>query len=118
MDPKTAVLQYQYGEKAKSELIRASKLIGALTGFSDAEKAGGKKMLLLMLEDIRAEIEFAYKSTDNASFQKAIDALGTVIAMVEDANYHEAIPKVAEAVSAGTTAAQEAWEALEGHGLL
>jgi len=118
MDPKTAVLQYQYGEKAKSELILASKLIGALTGFSDVEKAGGKKMLLLMLEDIRAEIEFAHKSTGNASFQKAIDTLGTVIAMVEGANYHEAIPKVAEAVSAGTTAAQEAWEALEGHGLL
>ncbi|MDK2975295.1 MAG: hypothetical protein PWP08_1666 [Methanofollis sp.] len=118
MDPKTAVLQYQYGENAKSELIRASKLIGGLTGFSDAEKVGGRKMLLLMLEDLRAEIEFAHKSTGNASFSKAAGMLGTVISMVEGANYHEAIPKVAEAISAATTAAQEAWEALSAHGLL
>ncbi|NVO66228.1 hypothetical protein [Methanofollis tationis] len=118
MDPKTAVLQYQYGEKAKSELIRASKLIAALTGFSDAEKAGGKKMLLLMLEDVRADLEFAHRSTGHASFKKAIETLSSVIAMVEGGNYDEAVPAVAGAVSAATTAAQEAWEALSSHGLL
>lgn len=118
MEPKTAVLQYQYGEKAKSELILASKLIGGLTGFSDADKVGGKKMLLLMLEEIRAEIEFAHRSTGHASFGKAIETMGTVIAMIEGANYDEAMPKIAEAISAATTAAQEAWEALSGHGLI
>lgn len=118
MDPKTAVLNYQYGERAKSELILASKLIAGLTGFSEIEKAGGKKMVLLMLEGIRSEIEFARESTHHASFQKAIEALNATISMVEGGNLDEAIPKVAEAVSAATTVAQESWEALAAHGLL
>ncbi|WP_298668633.1 hypothetical protein [uncultured Methanofollis sp.] len=118
MDPKTAVLNYQYGERAKSELILASKLITGLTGFSDIEKAGGKKMVLLMLEGIRSEIEFARESTQHASFSKAIDALNTTISMVDGGNFDEAVPKVAEAISAATTVAQESWEALAEHGLL
>ncbi|TAJ44633.1 hypothetical protein [Methanofollis fontis] len=118
MDPKTAVLQYQYGEKAKSELILASRLIAGLTGFSDADKVGGRKMLLLLLEGIRSELEFASKSTENPSFGKSIEALNGAISMVEGSNDDEAIPKVAEAVSAATTVAQESWEALVSHGLL
>lgn len=118
MDPKTAVLNYQYGEKAKSELILASKLIAGLSGFSDIEKAGGQKMVLLLLEGIRSEISFARESTQHASFQKAVEALNMAISMVEGGNLDEAVPKIAEAVSAATTVAQESWEALAAHGLL
>lgn len=118
MDPKTAVLNYQYGEKAKSELILASKLITGLAGFSDVEKKGGKKMVLLMLDGIRSEIVFARESTHHASFQKAVEALNVAISMVEGEKPDEAVQKVAEAISAATTVAQESWEVLAAHGIL
>ena len=41
MDLKTAVTSYQYGEKAKSELIMASQFCLALTGFSEQERSRG-----------------------------------------------------------------------------
>ena len=41
MDLPTAVKSYQFGERAKSELIMASQLCLALTGFPDGEKIRG-----------------------------------------------------------------------------
>jgi hypothetical protein len=96
MDPKTAVMNYQYGERAKSELILMSQLSLALTGFSEQERAGGKKMLLMMMESVRSEIAFAEKSTEP----------------------EEASRRIAAAISAATTPAQEAWQVLSEHGLL
>ena len=61
MDPKTAVMNYQYGERAKSELILMSQLSLALTGFSEQERAGGRKMLLMMMESVRSELAVCTK---------------------------------------------------------
>ena len=61
MDPKTAVMNYQYGERAKSELILMSQLSLALTGFSEQERAGGRKMLLMMMESVRGELHVCAK---------------------------------------------------------
>ncbi len=66
MDLPTAVKSYQFGERAKSELIIASQLCLALTGFAEQERDGGRRMLLMMMESIRNEIQFAAKSTGQA----------------------------------------------------
>jgi len=118
MDPKTAVLNYQYGERAKSELLLASKLIASISSFPSGEKMGGKRMLLMVLEGVRSEIAFAHGSTGHDGFRKALESLDAAISAVEGLNFEEALPKVAEAVSASTTVAQESWEALTSHELL
>ena len=118
MDPKTAVMCYQFGERAKSELIVASQLCIALTSFSEEEKAGGKRMILLMLDAVRSELHFAYKSTNDAEFNKAINALGSAISLVESNQSDQASEKIAQAVSAVTTPAANAWQVLSEHGLL
>jgi hypothetical protein len=118
MDLGTAVKNYQFGERAKSELIIASQLCLALTGFSENERSGGRRMLLLLLESIRSEMQFAAKSTGHAEFNKAINAFNEAISLTESNQPELAIEKIALAISASTTPAQEAWQELEKHGIL
>ncbi len=118
MDLPTAVKSYQYGERAKSELIMVSQLCLALTGFAEQERAGGRRMLLMVMESTRSEIQFAAKSTGRPEFQKAINALNEAISLVESNQPEQASQKVAAAISMSTTPAQEAWQVLSEHGLL
>ncbi len=118
MDLKTAVRSYQFGEKAKSELIIISQSSIALTGFSEQERAGGRRMLIMMMEAVRNELQFAFKSTGQNEFQKAINALSEAISLVESNQFDQASQKVAAAISSSTTPAQEAWQVLTEHGLL
>ncbi|MCE5298887.1 MAG: hypothetical protein MUE45_00815 [Methanoregulaceae archaeon] len=118
MDLKTAVKSYQFAERGKSELIICSQLTIALAGFPDHEKAGAKRMLVMVLESVRAELEFAFRGTDRAEFRKAIGLLSEVISQVESDQYGSASLKLSESVSAVTTAAQGAWQVLSDNGLL
>jgi hypothetical protein len=118
MDLPTAVRSYQFGERAKSELIIASQLAGALTGFAEQERAGGRRMLLMLMEAVRSEIQFAYKSTGQQDFMRAINALNEAISLVESDQPEQASQRVSAAISASTTSAQLAWQVLSEHGLL
>ena len=118
MDLPTAVKCYQFGERAKSELIMLSQLCIALSSFAEQEKAGGRRMLLMMMEATRSELQFAVHSTGHQSFQKAVNALSEAISFVEGNQPEQASQRIGAAVSASTTPAQEAWQVLSEHGLL
>jgi hypothetical protein len=118
MDLPTAVKAYQFGERAKSELIIVSQLCQALTGFADTQKSGGRKMLLLLMEQVRSEILFAAHDTKDREFDRAVNALNEAISLVESNQAENAVEKLALAISASTTPAQTAWQELSDHGLL
>lgn len=118
MDLPTAVKSYQFGERAKSELIIASQLCMAVSGFPEQERAGGKRMLLLLMEQVRSEIQFAARSTGQPEFQKAVNTLNDAISLVESNQPDQASEKIAMAITASTTSAQQAWQVLSEHGLL
>lgn len=118
MDPKTAVKVYSFGDRAKSELIIASQLTIALPGFNKEEHPGGRRMLILLLEAVRSETEFAYRNTEVSEFRKATELLSEAISLVESAREGAAAQKISESISASTTAAQMAWQVLSDHGLL
>jgi hypothetical protein len=118
MDLPTAVKSYQFGERAKSELIVVSQLCQALTGFSETERAGGKRMLLLLMEQVRNELQFAARSTGQSEFSRAINVTNEAISLVESNQPVQAAEKIASAISASTTPAQVAWQVLSEHGLL
>ena len=118
MDLPTAVKCYQFGERAKSELIVSSQLCIALTSFSEQEKPGGKRMLLLLVESVRSELQFAFRSTGDSEFNKAINALSEAISLIESSQPEQASQKIAQAISASTTPAANAWQVLSEHGLL
>ncbi|NLL11550.1 MAG: hypothetical protein GX268_11820 [Methanomicrobiales archaeon] len=115
MDKKGAVSAFQYGERAKSELIIASQLITVLSGLKDAERTGGKKIVLQCLESIRIELQFALRGTGNQEFQKSIDNLNLAISLVESNDYDQAVKTIGAAVSNATTVAMHAWQELEKH---
>lgn len=118
MDPKTAVKNYQFGERAKSELIILSQLCIALPSIAEKERGGAKKMLLMMMESVRNELQYAANSTGHREFTRAVTSLSTAISLVESNQPEAAVEKIAAAVSAATTPAQEAWQVLAEHGLL
>ena len=118
MDDKTAVKEYQFGERAKSELILVSQLLMILAELKDRELAGGKRILLALMEGIRSELQFALQATGSGDFQKAINHLNEAISEVESGQPGPATLHVADAVSDATTAAQQAWQVLSAHGLL
>jgi len=118
MDLPTAVRSYQFGERVKSELIVSSQLCIALPSFAEQEKAGGKRMLILLLESVRSETQFAFRSTGQGEFNKAISALNDAISLVESDQPEQATQKIAQAISAATTPAAESWQVLSEHGLL
>ncbi len=109
---------YQYGERAKSELILVSQLLVVLAELKERELAGGKRILLALMEGIRSELEFALRGTGSGAFQRAINHLNEAISLVESGQPGPATLKVADAISDATTAAQEAWQVLSAHGLL
>jgi len=118
MDLPTAIKSYQYGERAKSELIVVSHLANALSGFPDSERAGGRRMLLMLMEAIRSELQFAYNSTSQQDFRRSVDGLNEAISLIESNQPEQASQKIAAAISASTTSAQQAWQVLSEHGLL
>ncbi|MGD0534449.1 hypothetical protein [Methanoregula sp.] len=118
MDLPTAVKSYQFGERAKSELIVVSQLCMALTGFAENQKSGGRKMLLLLMEQVRSEVLFAVKSTGERDFERAVNLLNDAISLVESDQPEQAVEKLAAAISASTTPAQAAWQVLSDHELL
>jgi hypothetical protein len=70
------------------------------------------------MDAIRAEIDFAYNSTQTSEFQKAVNLLSEAISLTESSQYGLAAERIGMSVSAVTTPAQEAWEVLSRHGLL
>jgi hypothetical protein len=75
-------------------------------------------MLLMLMESVRSELQFAVRSTGHSEFQKSINALNEAISLTESNQPEQASQKVAVAISASTTPAQEAWQVLTEHGLL
>jgi hypothetical protein len=118
MDLKTAIKTYQFAERAKSELIVCSQLLNALAGFPEQERTGAKRMLLLVIESVRAELEFGFRDTEKTEFKKGIDLISEAISLSESDQYGSAALKISEAISAATTAAQGAWKVLADNGLL
>jgi hypothetical protein len=118
MEPKDALMHYQFGERAKSELIVTSQLAMTLTDYKDAELAGARRMLLSLMDLVRNEIEFGHRATGAPEFRKSVDALSEAISLIESDAVGPASAKLGEAISQATTVAQNAWGDLEARGFL
>jgi len=70
------------------------------------------------MESVRAELQFAIRSTGQREFGRATDALNEAISLVESNQPDQATQKIARAISESTTSAQGAWQVLSEHGLL
>lgn len=113
MDKKLAVSAFQYGERLKSELMIASQLVTVLSGLKDAEKTGGRKIVLQCLESVRMDLQLALRDTKITDFQRGVEALALAISLVESDDCDGAVRQIGASMSAATTVAQLAWQELE-----
>jgi hypothetical protein len=118
MESKDALLHYQFGERAKSELIVTSQLVMTLVDYKDAELAGAKRMLISLMNLVRNEIEFGHQATGASEFARSVGALNEAISLIESDDWGPASVKLGEAISHSTTVAQNAWGVLEARGFL
>ncbi|HWQ68084.1 MAG TPA: hypothetical protein VN372_14595 [Methanospirillum sp.] len=115
MDKKGAVSAFQYGERSKSELMIASQLVTVLSGLKEAERVGGRKIVMQCLESVRMELQFAHRATGIADFQHSIEALALAISLVESGDCEGAVRQIGASISGATTVAMHAWQELEKH---
>lgn len=118
MDISDAVRAYQYGERAKSELLMLSQLLTVAGDLPDTERAGGKRILLIAMELVRTETEFAYRATTLQDFQRSVNSISDAISLTESNDFLGASLRIGASISAATTAAQNGWQVLNEHGLL
>jgi len=118
MDIRNSVIQYQYGERIKSELMLSSQLITVLFGLKDSEMAGGRKIVLQFLEGVRNDVQYALNETHNPEFNKVISPISQAISMVESNTLDPVLGQIGLAISAATTVAQNAWQELSTHGYI
>jgi hypothetical protein len=118
MDLKAAIMNYQFADRAKSELIVCSQLVNALGSFPQNERAGGRRMLIMIMEAVRAELQMTLRSTEQSGFRRSTDLLSEAISLVESEQYGPATLRISEAVTGSTTVAQASWQVLNEHGLL
>ncbi|MCP1663194.1 MAG: hypothetical protein D5R99_07230 [Methanocalculus sp. MSAO_Arc1] len=117
MDVKTAVITWQYAERLKAEIISVSKMLMSLPGYEKGERPGARRMLIAVIEEVRADAQIAAQTTGLMEFTKAGNALSEVISLTESDQFGLATERAGEGVSAATTAAQRAWEVLSSHGI-
>ena len=118
MDVRTAILSWQYAERLKTGVISLSKMLMSLPDYPKEERQGARRMLVAIIEEIRADAQMAAATTGITEFTKVANSLSEMISLTESSQFGLAVERAGEGVSAATTAAQAAWEVLNTHGIL
>jgi len=117
MDLKEAILHYQYGEKIKSELIIASKMLASLSTFKPDEMTGGQRLMSSFLEALLGEIRIAQGSLKSKHLLDAEAMVTESIGRLKLSELTEANRSISRAISAVTTSLSEAARVLEENAL-
>jgi hypothetical protein len=118
MDLKLALAAYTSAEHLKNSLIMASQLLATVPSYPEAERPGGARTIVTVLEVVRGDAQRAGQQTGDQSFQRAAENLSEAISLTESRAFEQAAERVGMAVSQATTAAQGAWGQLSAHGFV
>ena len=109
---KQAVMNYLFSERAKTNLITASKMLALVEGFKGAEKSGAKKLLTIFIESVQSELGEGYGKTGRAEFNNASGLLDNTKQFIEFDDFERATLEISKAVTECTTPAQNSWQVL------
>ncbi len=118
MDLKLALEAYTAAEHLKNSLIMASQLLAAVPSYPEAERPGGARTVVTVLEVVRGDAQRAARYTGDQSFQRAADSLSEAISLTESRAFEQAAERVGMGISQVTTAAQGAWGQLSANGFV
>lgn len=112
MKIRKAILDYQFSERLKSELIIASKLTTELTIMKEEELTGAVKIFSLFLDAVSAETRIAYNVSKSDDFLEADEKISEAIREVKIQEYETANKRIAQALSLVTNTAGKAMQTL------
>lgn len=112
MEIRKAILDYQFSERLKSELIIASKLIAELTVMKEEELIGAVKIVSLFLDVLSTETRIAYNASKSNDFLEADRKISEASSGVKLQEYEAANKCIAQAVSLVTNTAGKALQTL------
>jgi hypothetical protein len=107
METREAILNFNYAEKMKSELILSTQLLDQVVSLKDAELSGGKKVLVWTLEGMLREVRMAQNVLGSApSYNDMERKIMEVIGRLQVSQFEEAQRSLSEAISLATTSCQ------------
>jgi cell division FtsZ-interacting protein ZapD len=118
LDKKDAIFSYQYGEKIKSCLIIATKLLDRMTAMSGESMLGAQELFKAYLEFLTFEIRIAINTAKAEPLAEAEKKLREAIRNVEIGEFNQAIKLLSEALSKTTTCCQRAMTTLKDEKLI
>jgi len=118
MDARTAILNYQYAERIKSQLIIAFKMLEKLSVLSGEEWSGGEKMLLSYLESVSGEIRMAQSQKESSHLTEVDRKMAEAIGHLKLFEQPELYKALRDCLTRITTSDQLAMEELEVKNLL
>ncbi len=113
-----AVMVFHFADRMKSELLLASRLLGALGGLKDQELAGGQKILMEYLRGLEGEAALGQSLINDQGMVRARTVLTGLVGMVEGGPHQEIQSHLTWVLSTMTTYAQRAMEYLINQKLL
>ncbi len=118
MNPRTAIMIYQFTERTKSQLLIASRLIEDLRSFESQDRVGATRIVISLLEALRGELTLAYNVTKDSSFLEAERMVKDTLNFIVFGYYIEALSNISEAIVVVTSCGLKATKFLVDEGLL
>jgi hypothetical protein len=113
-----AVMVFHFADRMKSELLIASRLLGALGGLRDQELAGGQKIFMEYLRGLEGEAALGQSLIGDQEMVRVRTVLTGLVGMVEGGPLHEIQSHLTWVLTTMTTYAQRAMEYLLNQKLL
>jgi len=113
-----AVMVFHFADRMKSELLIASRLLGALGGLRDQELAGGQKIFMEYLRGLEGEAALGQSLIGDQEMVRVRTVLTGLVGMVEGGPLHEIQSHLTWVLTTMTTYAQRAMEFLLNQKLL
>jgi len=118
LEVKEAIIGYQYGEKIKSCLIIATKLLDIITGLSHEKLLGAQEMMKAYLGALLLEIRIAINTTKDESLKESESMVRVAIGDIQVGDYTKAMRSLSQAISKATTCCQRTMSKLMDDGLI
>jgi len=118
MDMKPLILEFQYSEKIKSQLIIGSNLLALIESLKGEERNGAEKIVKAYLQSLLTEIRIAQNSIKSVNYHGAERNVTESLGRLEMHDMANSNLSISKALSYVTTSCEAAMTTLQENNLL
>ncbi len=118
MDMKPLILEFQYSEKIKSQLIIGSNLLALMESLKGDERTGAEKIVKTYLQSLLTEIRIAQNSIKSVNYHGAEKNVTESLGRLEMHDMANSNLSISKALSYVTTSCEAAMTTLQENDLL